>query len=157
MRATPARADCRWCSRKSGATSDSAATYRTRLMRRLQLFFYGNGNLAGLALALLGPVLLFAGVIGAGWGWITLGDRKSTRLNSSHQIISYAVFCLKKKRCVTTSHRAISVLQQLLDLDVHGTLLISRNVMCVCGKRLVTTCDRWRLRRLIVVQLIPLF
>src|SRR5258708_14473678 len=28
---------------------------------------------------------------------IQLGDRKSTRLNSSHQIISYAVFCLKKK------------------------------------------------------------
>src|SRR5258708_22714024 len=27
-----------------------------------------------------------------------LGDRKSTRLNSSHQIISYAVFCLKKKK-----------------------------------------------------------
>src|SRR5258708_1689516 len=29
-------------------------------------------------------------------------DRKSTRLNSSHQIISYAVFCLKKKNIVTT-------------------------------------------------------
>src|SRR5258708_31347795 len=27
-------------------------------------------------------------------------DRKSTRLNSSHQIISYAVFCLKKKKPV---------------------------------------------------------
>src|SRR5258708_21919468 len=27
-----------------------------------------------------------------------VGDRKSTRLNSSHQIISYAVFCLKKKK-----------------------------------------------------------
>src|SRR5574341_1026251 len=27
-----------------------------------------------------------------------LGDRKSTRLNSSHQLISYAVFCLKKKK-----------------------------------------------------------
>src|SRR5258708_31874887 len=27
----------------------------------------------------------------------TVRDRKSTRLNSSHQIISYAVFCLKKK------------------------------------------------------------
>src|SRR5207249_11695096 len=27
-----------------------------------------------------------------------LGDRKSTRLNSSHVSISYAVFCLKKKR-----------------------------------------------------------
>src|SRR5438552_7927349 len=35
--------------------------------------------------------------------WIKLDaearrDRKSTRLNSSHQIISYAVFCLKKKK-----------------------------------------------------------
>src|SRR5258708_18095683 len=28
-------------------------------------------------------------------------DRKSTRLNSSHQIISYAVFCLKKKSIVS--------------------------------------------------------
>src|SRR5258708_11853191 len=35
-------------------------------------------------------------------------DRKSTRLNSSHQIISYAVFCLKKKkRTVDTSVRGI--------------------------------------------------
>src|SRR5258708_26162824 len=30
-------------------------------------------------------------------------DRKSTRLNSSHQIISYAVFCLKKKNRTTRS------------------------------------------------------
>src|SRR5258708_24591352 len=30
-------------------------------------------------------------------------DRKSTRLNSSHQIISYAVFCLKKKNYTDTS------------------------------------------------------
>src|SRR5258708_31869820 len=29
---------------------------------------------------------------------LTERDRKSTRLNSSHQIISYAVFCLKKKK-----------------------------------------------------------
>src|SRR5689334_23907996 len=29
---------------------------------------------------------------------IPLGDRKSTRLNSSHSSISYAVFCLKKKK-----------------------------------------------------------
>src|SRR3712207_7036678 len=28
-------------------------------------------------------------------------DRKSTRLNSSHANISYAVFCLKKKKCTT--------------------------------------------------------
>src|SRR5256885_11921023 len=29
-------------------------------------------------------------------------DRKSTRLNSSHLVISYAVFCLKKKRTIQT-------------------------------------------------------
>src|SRR5438034_1942428 len=29
---------------------------------------------------------------------IAIGDRKSTRLNSSHTVISYAVFCLKKKK-----------------------------------------------------------
>src|SRR5438552_5181844 len=32
-------------------------------------------------------------------------DRKSTRLNSSHQIISYAVFCLKKKKTNKNSTR----------------------------------------------------
>src|SRR5256885_13114269 len=31
-------------------------------------------------------------------GDVRLGDRKSTRLNSSHLVISYAVFCLKKKK-----------------------------------------------------------
>src|SRR3989442_7737282 len=34
------------------------------------------------------------------------GDRKSTRLNSSHVRISYAVFCLKKKKKECTSARA---------------------------------------------------
>src|SRR5256885_6005869 len=29
---------------------------------------------------------------------VAVGDRKSTRLNSSHLVISYAVFCLKKKK-----------------------------------------------------------
>src|SRR3712207_7168787 len=32
---------------------------------------------------------------------LLLGDRKSTRLNSSHVNISYAVFCLKKKKTLT--------------------------------------------------------
>src|ERR1039457_7327623 len=31
-------------------------------------------------------------------GRLQIGERKSTRLNSSHLVISYAVFCLKKKR-----------------------------------------------------------
>src|SRR3712207_7649114 len=66
--------------------------------------------LAGLdgALQWLGPVLRdhvlghahlhadrHVGVLGDGLG---AGDRKSTRLNSSHANISYAVFCLKKKK-----------------------------------------------------------
>src|SRR2546422_8563992 len=32
------------------------------------------------------------------FGWVERGERKSTRLNSSHGYISYAVFCLKKKK-----------------------------------------------------------
>src|SRR5258708_26559663 len=41
---------------------------------------------------------------------LRLSDRKSTRLNSSHQIISYAVFCLKKKKNRTnSSHQPIAV------------------------------------------------
>src|SRR5207248_9539797 len=42
---------------------------------------------------LRGPVY---DIIGAGQDY-TIGDRKSTRLNSSHRTISYAVFCLKKR------------------------------------------------------------
>src|SRR5258708_22560435 len=49
-----------------------------------------------LTLALsLGADAAGAGIAGAGIA--APADRKSTRLNSSHQIISYAVFCLKKK------------------------------------------------------------
>src|SRR3712207_6960023 len=35
-------------------------------------------------------------------------DRKTTRLNSSHANISYAVFCLKKKKITTLSHKSHS-------------------------------------------------
>src|SRR2546426_1459887 len=42
-------------------------------------------------------------------------DRKSTRLNSSHLVISYAVFCLKKKK---NSLRTAGVV--LDDLDTHN-------------------------------------
>src|SRR2546427_3040739 len=44
------------------------------------------------------------------------GDRKSTRLNSSHSQISYAVFCLKKKK--TQWHKTNSL---LLTLPITGT------------------------------------
>src|SRR5206468_10805320 len=41
------------------------------------------------------------------WRFVGQGDRKSTRLNSSHDQISYAVFCLKKKKtkAMITSNR----------------------------------------------------
>src|SRR2546426_4013277 len=38
------------------------------------------------------------------------GDRKSTRLNSSHLVISYAVFCLKKKKKDILSNRSPTTL-----------------------------------------------
>src|SRR5258708_27441863 len=41
-------------------------------------------------------------------------DRKSTRLNSSHQIISYAVFCLKKKKKQHTTHTAIRTISAIM-------------------------------------------
>src|SRR5947209_12818822 len=37
------------------------------------------------------------------------GDRKSTRLNSSHANISYAVFCLKKKKKITKAARTAPI------------------------------------------------
>src|SRR5256886_12533666 len=37
---------------------------------------------------------------------LQVGDRKSTRLNSSHSQISYAVFCLKKKKKPATRSRS---------------------------------------------------
>src|SRR5437762_11317541 len=45
---------------------------------------------------------------GAAWLLIAVQaiDRKSTRLNSSHRCISYAVFCLKKKNKYKTNQRA---------------------------------------------------
>src|SRR2546426_1787662 len=39
---------------------------------------------------------------------LALQDRKSTRLNSSHLVISYAVFCLRKKTRLKSSHLVIS-------------------------------------------------
>src|SRR5688572_31298043 len=47
-----------------------------------------------------------------------LKDRKSTRLNSSHSQISYAVFCLKKKTREKISDRAKVLLQYLSELRV---------------------------------------
>src|SRR2546427_3646041 len=41
------------------------------------------------------------------WKYALSLDRKSTRLNSSHSQISYAVFCLKKKKTINSSNRSV--------------------------------------------------
>src|SRR2546430_6016210 len=55
------------------------------------------------------------------------GDRKSTRLNSSHSQISYAVFCLKKKKRVTMKLR----IHQLRRLEAY--YLWSLLQVCPCA------------------------
>src|SRR5256885_5217477 len=51
----------------------------------------------GLAIVGAGRVGLFRGEVAARHPQVDWIDRMSTRLNSSHLVISYAVFCLKKK------------------------------------------------------------
>src|SRR5437773_9075427 len=48
-----------------------------------------------------------------------LPDRKSTRLNSSHITISYAVFCLKKKNIKNCNQRGLSLLLEHRSPETH--------------------------------------
>src|SRR5256885_10189479 len=52
-------------------------------------------------------------------------DRKSTRLNSSHLVISYAVFCLKKKTKTSTQHNPRTHTTPHIDPITYRTLLAS--------------------------------
>src|SRR5438034_6765597 len=45
--------------------------------------------------------------------WNCARDRKSTRLNSSHTVISYAVFCLKKKK-KKEQQQSIRIIQNIM-------------------------------------------
>src|SRR5258708_23741923 len=63
---------------------------------------HAQGNRGGPVGAAVEPA---RSAVGPGPGRLDSGDRKSTRLNSSHQIISYAVFCLKKKKKEATITR----------------------------------------------------
>src|SRR2546428_5586974 len=75
------------------------------------------GNNAVAVVRLEPRAMRVAGLIPVGWYptavavsadgstlYVANGDRKSTRLNSSHDQISYAVFCLKKKNTTTPIH-----------------------------------------------------
>src|SRR5256885_9376848 len=60
------------------------------------------------------------------------GDRKSTRLNSSHLVISYAVFCLKKKKKkkIDIIYSKISKAQSALEIHICSALSMSVNSYC---------------------------
>src|SRR2546430_4039133 len=51
-------------------------------------------------------------------------DRKSTRLNSSHSQISYAVFCLKKKKIITVSRVRVASDNASYDIARSGHSLV---------------------------------
>src|SRR5690625_5570617 len=53
-------------------------------------------------------------------------DRKSTRLNSSHVAISYAVFCLKKKRMNLESHCAGTGIEHVAARDAGAAIVTKR-------------------------------
>src|SRR2546427_1876645 len=69
---------CRTCRRRRRSRWSSVSCSRAPI----------NGSRAGCGCRAAGPSR----------EWSSLRDRKSTRLNSSHSQISYAVFCLKKKK-----------------------------------------------------------
>src|ERR1039457_4205089 len=64
-------------------------------------------------------------------------DRKSTRLNSSHLVISYAVFCLKKYITVSPARHLTNRLRQT-------SKVTASCVWRVCGSPLVNTASRSR-------------
>src|SRR5437763_1298528 len=63
---------------------------------------FGRCNMQG------SPAVAMTGV---NQSWVGLQDRKSTRLNSSHRCISYAVSCWKKKSRQRLAHRLCAVKQ----------------------------------------------
>src|SRR2546427_742311 len=68
--------------------------------------------------------------------WLIIVDRKSTRLNSSHSQISYAVFCLKKKKRHTTPLSLFfffndTATTEIYTLSLHDALPIFRRAEAV--------------------------
>src|SRR5690348_17982974 len=79
----------------------------TTLFRSVMGLFSSLGGFGGRDMAVdLGTANTLVYVRGRG---IVLRDRKSTRLNSSHPSISYAVFCLKKKKTAIRHRPHITV------------------------------------------------
>src|SRR5437879_9057284 len=65
---------------------------------------------------------------GARCGAALRADRKSTRLNSSHRCISYAVFCLKKKKIKNVLRNCRSLYDENGRMNVEGMRRLSNDV-----------------------------
>src|SRR5439155_24543000 len=87
------------------------------VLRCFSIFFFNDTASTEIYTLSLHDALPISVGIGAPSFWIVMatscrpraplwGDRKSTRLNSSHVAISYAVFCLKKKKLLLLSAHA---------------------------------------------------
>src|SRR5438034_5481696 len=79
------------------------AGFRLRVARMIHCCLRQIPRLLGVCLPELGPARSLR----------ETRDRKSTRLNSSHTVISYAVFCLKKKKHTLTIRSPRLVMQRL--------------------------------------------
>src|SRR2546430_13717402 len=62
-------------------------------------------------------------------------DRKSTRLNSSHSQISYAVFCLKKKNKSESTREPVSAYSPPVPIHLHSIFLIPNLPECTSRSR----------------------
>src|SRR5690242_20803384 len=88
--------------RSSDLLPDSPAEVPAFRRKGLRVQLSNASLLLAAALALAGPGVARAdGKLEA--RYVATLDRKSTRLNSSHMSISYAVFCLKKKKKIITT------------------------------------------------------
>src|SRR3712207_7729010 len=79
-----------------------AGSYAVGAVASYLLLRHVLGGLGTAALASFGVRIVVAGGLAGLAAW---ADRKSTRLNSSHFNMSYAVFCLQKKTITRTSAR----------------------------------------------------
>src|SRR5947207_4417910 len=86
------------------ATTEIYTLSLTTLFRSGARLTAGGAEVGEITSAAFSPAL--GKVVALGYvraQFATPGDRKSTRLNSSHTVISYAVFCLKKKNITQDS------------------------------------------------------
>lgn len=112
------------------------------LKTKLLLYLYGNANIAGLTLALGGPLLLFAGVIGPGWLLITaglygVGWLLGRALGQAPEIEREIEGSLNAEQTLAHLDTLIARMQALLNPAMQGHLASVRSSVCELLPRLV--------------------